>query len=135
MEKKELYISCIKCGELGIETPTEVLPDRGTLVKVFHDNGKICEFVKYLSMSTFLDRKKRKRDPKSMECPICGIIGLISQYRPNKNKQYHHWKYIIIHERLDGYWGKKQKVQRYRRCYMKTEEQKKLVLEILGHFA
>lgn len=133
MNKNTSYISCLKCGKMGIEKPSEVLPDRGTLIKVFHNDGKMCEFVEYSSITTFLERKKRIKDPKLMECPVCGITGVISSYRPNKNKQYHHWKYYIIHEPIEGYWGKIKKVQRHRRCYMNTEEQKKMVLERLGH--
>lgn len=135
MKEKELYISCIKCGNLGIERNAEVLPDKGILIKVFHDDGKICDFVEYPSLSTFLNRTNRKKDPKIMDCPICGKAGRIASYRPNKDKQYHLWKYYINHENQEGYWGKKHNIRKCRRCYVKTEEQKKKILEKLGYKA
>lgn len=133
METKDSYVSCIKCGNLGIEKQSEILPDKGILCKVFHDNGQVCEFVEYQSLSIFLEREKRKKDKKSMKCPICGINGLISSYRPNKSKKSHHWNYFITHERLEGFWGKEKKIQKYRRCYLKAKEHKDLVLKRLGH--
>jgi len=135
MKEKESYTSCVKCGNLGIERSAEVLPDKGILIKVFHDDGKLCKFVEYSSLSIFLDRSKRKKNPVLMDCPICGKTGRIASYRPNKAKQYHHWKYYINHENLEGYWGKKQNIQKCRRCYMKTEEQKNLILEKLGYIS
>jgi hypothetical protein len=43
------------------------------------------------------------------------------------------WRYYIKHEELGGYWGKKQKVKKYRRCYMKTDDQKNLILRKLRY--
>lgn len=125
---------CIKCGKPGIEKPGEALPDKGTLIKVIHPNGTTCEFVEYQSISTFLVRSKRKRDPKVVDCPVCQQKGIIHGYRPHKDKQFHKWEYYITHEAIGGYWGKNHKVKKYRRCYMKTEEQRNQVLKTLGRY-
>jgi endogenous inhibitor of DNA gyrase (YacG/DUF329 family) len=133
MNSRQEYTQCPKCGKLGIEKSNESLPDKGTLINVMHDDGSICDFVEYPSISSFfLDRTKKKRDPKIIDCPACGKKGRISNYRPNKAKQFHTWKYFVAHEQIGGYWGKNQKVRRYRRCYMKTEEQRTKILKILG---
>jgi hypothetical protein len=42
--------------------------DRLVLIKVIHDDGKICEFVEYASVSSFLmERDRKKKDPKMMK--------------------------------------------------------------------
>jgi predicted RNA-binding Zn-ribbon protein involved in translation (DUF1610 family) len=133
MKNPQEYTQCPKCGKPGIEKSDESLPDKGILIKVMHDDGSICDFVEYPSISSFfLDRTKRKRNPKNIVCPACGKEGRISNYRPNKAKQFHSWKYLVVHEPTGGYWGKDHKVRRYRRCYMKTENQRMEILKILG---
>jgi hypothetical protein len=126
------YKPCILCGKLGFEKRSETLPDKGTLIKVVHDDETVCKFEEYSSISMFLVRSKRTRDPKIMECPVCKQNGRINPYRPNKDRNYHDWQYRIVHEPLDGYWGKNQKIKRHRACYMKTDDQRKEVLRKLG---
>lgn len=126
------YKPCVICGRLGIEKRSEVLPDKGTLIKVFHNDATECAFEEYPSISTFLIREKRNRDPKIMICPICKQNGRISWYRPNKDKKIHNWKYLVVHESLKGYWGRSQKIKRYRRCYLKTGDQRREALRELG---
>ena len=58
---KQQYTECLKCGKLGIEQVGDILPDKGTLIKVIHVDGSKCEFVEYSSISTFLDRSKRSK--------------------------------------------------------------------------
>jgi hypothetical protein len=133
MSKTKRYTECLKCGKEGIEQPSEILPDKGTLIKVIHRDGNICEFAEYSSISSFLDRaKKDQKSPTNMKCPACGEMGRIGNYRPEKDKKFHRWRYYLEHEELFGYWGKKNKARRHRRCYMKTQEQKNKVLEKLG---
>jgi hypothetical protein len=38
----------------------EVENDRGVLIKVIHDDRKICEFVEYASISSFVERGEKK---------------------------------------------------------------------------
>ena len=128
---------CPKCARHGIEKYGESLPDNGTLKKVIHDDGSECEFVEYSSISSFFidkkETKRKERDPKIINyCPACGKKGRIESYRPNKDKQFHTWKYYVAHEPISGYWGRTRKVRKFRRCYMKTEDQRNQILKILG---
>jgi hypothetical protein len=135
MSQKQLYNPCLKCGKPGIEKCSETLPDKGTLIKVIHDDGSVCEFEEYSSVTTFFNRnKRRERDPKIMDCPLCGEKGLIGNYRPKKAKQFHKWKYYIVHEQIEGYWGKNHKIKKRRRCYMKTQDHTNKILKILGRY-
>lgn len=135
MAQTEIYKSCAICGNPGVEKHSEVLPDKGILIKVFHGDGKICEFVEYASVSSFLmERGKKKKDPKMMDCPKCGYEGRIANYRPKKAKQFHKWDYLIVHEQIKGFWGKDHKIKKQRRCYMTTEQQRDKVLKTLGRY-
>lgn len=100
----EVYNTCLICGKPGIEKPSEVLPDKGILIKVIHADEKICEFVEYASVSSFMERSKKKKDPKMMECPLCRQEGRINPYRPRKDIQFHKWTYCIVHEPIEGFW-------------------------------
>ena len=71
MSKTKRYTECLKCGNEGIEQPTEILPDKGTLIKVIHRDGSICEFAEYSSISSFLNRdKKDQKSPTNMKCNL-----------------------------------------------------------------
>jgi hypothetical protein len=111
------------------------LVDQSFFISCKHDDGAICEFEEYSSVTTFLNRNERiERDPKLMNCPLCGQKGLIENYRPKKDKQFHKWKYFIVHEQIEGYWGKDHKIKKRRRCYMKTQDQTNEILKILGRY-
>jgi hypothetical protein len=128
----EVCKPCLVYEKLGIEKHSEMLPDNSILIKVIHNDGKICEFVEYPSITTFFNRKKRReRDPKMMDCPQCGQEGRIGTYR---GKQFDKWKYYIAHEQIEGYWGKNHKIKKRRRCYIKTQDQINHVLKILGRY-
>jgi hypothetical protein len=134
MSQIDLYKPCLKCDRPGIEKATEVLPDKGTLIKVMHDDGSVCDFEEYPSIDSFLNRQKKERNPKMMNCPLCGQEGLIGNYRPKKTKRFHKWKYVIVHEQIEGYWGKNHKIKKRRRCYMKTQDQTNQILKRLGRY-
>jgi hypothetical protein len=134
-QKEEICSPCLKCGRPGVEKCGETLPDKGTLVRVTHEDGSVCEFEEYPSVSTFFYRNKtRKRDPKMMNCPVCGQEGRIGNYRPSKDKQFSKWTYFIVHEPIEGYWGKNHKIKKRRRCYMKTQDQRNQILKRLGRY-
>ena len=46
-----------------------------------------------------------------VSCPICRKNGRIGNFRPSKDKKFHAWRYYIVHEQIDGYWGKKIKLE------------------------
>jgi hypothetical protein len=136
MTQQNFYKTCPKCDKPGIEKPTEILPDKGILIKVTHDDGSVCEFEEYLSIDSFLNRQKKNRDPKIIDCcPVCEEKGRISSYRPEKHKQYHAWKYFVVHEPIEGYWGKSHKNKKRRRCYITTQSQRNKILKSLGRNA
>jgi hypothetical protein len=130
MIRTKQYTECLICGKQGIEQAGDILPDKGILIQVIHEDGNICKFVEYSSISTFLDRSK-KQNPRIVSCPICGQNGRIGNFRPSKDKNFHAWRYYIEHEQIDGYWGKKNKNRKHRRCYL-TNDQKNALIKKLG---
>ena len=123
---------CLKCGKLGIEKYTESTPEKAALIKVVHnDDTEPCEFEEYSSLSTFFSSRANTKDPKIMDCPVCGKKGRISWYRKNKDKKFHRWNYYIYHEEIPGYWGKS-RIKKHRRCYVNKEAQRRQVIRELG---
>ena len=45
MIKTKQYIECLICGKQGIEQAGDILPDKGILIQVIHEDGNICKFV------------------------------------------------------------------------------------------
>jgi hypothetical protein len=64
--------------------------------------------------------------------PACGKSGRVRSYRPNKSQKNFKWSFLVAHEHLQGYWGKKTKIRKVRRCYLNTEDQKNAVKKELG---
>jgi hypothetical protein len=60
-----------------------------------HDDGSVCDFEEYPSINSFLNRQKKERNPKMMNCPLCGQEGLIGNYRRKKAKRFHKWQTSI----------------------------------------
>lgn len=125
------YTTCLKCDKPGIEKAIETLPDGAILIKVFHQNGKFCVFQEYKLVDSFLHRNEQKVKCKPTDhCPVCGKPGRINSYLPNKSRKNFKWRFYVDHERVQGYWGKKTKIRKIRRCYMKTEDQEKAKKEL-----
>ena len=61
---------------------------------------------------------------------MCGKTGRIGNYRPSKDKNFHIWKYFIVHENIEGYWGKKNKIRKYKRCYLNDGQKNKLIKKL-----
>jgi hypothetical protein len=125
------YHPCLVCGRPGVETYSETLPECAMLIKVFHNDQKFCAFPKYKSFDSFLHRKENKVKSKLIShCPVCGKSGKINSYRLNKSRKNFKWGFYVDHERVQGYWGKKTKIRKIRRCYMKTEDQENAKKEL-----
>jgi hypothetical protein len=133
MIKIKKYTECLKCGKQGIEQAGDILPDKGILIQVIHDDESICKFVEYSSISTFLDRSK-KQTPRIVSCPVCRQNGRIGNYRPSKEKNFHAWRYYIVHEQIEGYWGKKNKVRKHRRCYLNNEHKNEFIKKLRKNY-
>ncbi len=68
------------------------------------------------SIASTVGRKSRpttKRKLRTINCPQCHHRGRLNTYQPRKYPRY-----LVVHEPIDGTWGKNQKVLRRRRCYM-----------------
>lgn len=77
----------------------------------------------YKSVDSFLHREEIKVKSKTIDqCPVCGKSGRINSYRPHKSRKNFKWSFYVDHERLQGCWGKKTKIRKVRRCYIKTED-------------
>ena len=90
MRQQNLYKICPICDRPGIEKPAEILPDKGMLIKVIHDDASVCDFEEYASIDSFLNRKKKTKDPKIIDCPVCGEKGRIASYRSKKINNFIH---------------------------------------------
>lgn len=129
----QLQFPCLVCGKPGTEECTETLPDGAMLMKVFHNDGRFCSFPEYKSVDSFLQREQRKVKGKVIKrCPACGKSGRVYSYRPNKSRKNFKWSFYVAHEHIQGYWGKKSKIRKVRRCYMKTENEGNAIKKELG---
>jgi hypothetical protein len=127
------YQPCLVCGKPGVEKYSEMLPNGAVLIKVFHNDRKFCSFPEYKSVNSFLHREEKKVKSKIINhCPACGKSGRVRSYRPNKSQKNFKWSFLVAHEHLQGYWGKKTKIRKVRRCYMNTDDQENAVKKELG---
>jgi hypothetical protein len=124
------YRPCLVCGKPGIEKCSEKLPDGAVLIKVFHNDQEFCAFPEYKSVDSFLHR--RKGGTIINHCPVCRKSGRVFSYRRNKSQKNFKWSFYVAHEHLQGYWGKKTKIRKVRRCYMNTEDRENVIKKELG---
>ena len=65
--------------------------------------------------------KRRKNNPTSVMCPACGVHGRYSEFHVRHDLQQ--LRYVVIHGKLLGTWGRKTQIARRRRCYINDPEQ------------
>lgn len=131
MSDKNKKIKCSVCFQEGIEKPVEKNPDGSSLIKIIHDDGKVCEYSEFSSISDYIDGTKRKRDPRFLLCPICGKEGRAGWYKAKaKDNKF---VYYIAHQnsKLKGSWGKS-KVKKVDRCYVRDPKKRDTLLKELG---
>ena len=107
------------------------MPDGGILVIVAHDNGQICKWAEYASIFNVAKPKKAY-----VKCPKCGDRGRLNwayDIHAIKEERPFTFKYIVVHERVQGTWGKL-KVERRRRCQSFTPEQRIAILKQVGRY-
>lgn len=131
MLNKERKIKCSVCFQEGIETPVEKNPDGSSLIKIIHDDGKVCEYSEFSSISDYLNGTKRKRDPRFVTCPDCGKKGRAGWYK--EKAQDNQFIYYVAHRnaKLKGYWGKS-KVKKIDRHYIRDPKKRQIILKLLG---
>lgn len=90
---REVSSPCAKCGKIAIESPVEILPKDGVLMRAIHEDGTEHRWAEYSSMFVGRDRKERI-DTTRIRCPcilvkgprkgeICGKIGRVNPYHPD----------------------------------------------------
>ena len=121
---------CPICGLEGIQKAVELLPKTGTLMTIRHPDGKIHRWAAYDSIYDIGITSKRAVNPIRMKCPKCHKFGRVNHFFADK-KTPHEVSYYIIHEKIEGTWGKS-KLDRRRRCYIRDSEQREMVLRKLG---
>jgi len=126
-------IICVKCHNPALqENRVEKLPDGGTLIKAIHRDGKECTWAEYDTIEGMM-KKDRVVKPKIIVCPACMKRGRINHYYPKKGKK-ENVGYVVVHEAIGGEWGRKGKVKRVRRCYIKEPNQRDIILKKLGRY-
>lgn len=108
--------SCRVCGIRATVKTIEKLPD-GFAMEATHRDGTLHTWVKYYSLDS-LGRRKTGM-PKIIICPKCGQKGKVNSFRPDQTRP--DLVSVIRHEKSGGTWGKN-KIPKYRRCYISKEE-------------
>jgi hypothetical protein len=122
---------CPICNQECTKKSIERLPNTGILMKAVHKDGTEHKWAEYESIFAVLVSRKRY-NPKVIVCPVCNKRGRVNDYRPNDDPV--NTKYVVNHERTAGTWGKAQRVPRRRRCYIKTQEHRDIILMKLGRY-
>lgn len=131
MSDKNKRITCSVCFREGVEKPVERNPDGSNLIKIIHDDGKVCEYSEFSSIGDYIDGTKRKRSPNFKTCPICGKQGRVGWYKEKANDNQ--FVYYVAHQngKLKGYWGKS-KIKKVDRCYIRDRKKRDAILKELG---
>jgi len=89
MTMQQEEIPCYKCKRPGERKMIEILPDKGRLWRVVHEDGMVCEWTRYKSfedMQIALGGLKRaEKSHPQIICPECGGLG----YAYNKKNTWY----------------------------------------------
>ncbi len=129
---------CLICSREGTRHAVEVLPDGGILFMVAHDDGQICKWAEFARISEVTTTKKnRSGTPTHIKCPRCGKRGRLNWARDihaAKDEIPFTIKYIVVHKKIPGKWGKKRKVNKRERCQTFTPVQRISILKQIGRY-
>lgn len=102
-------------------------------MECIHEDESTHKWAEYGSMQAVVDKNKRNVNPKIIICPVCNRRGRVNAYHPNK--QIHdHVEYLVTHEKVEGMWGKDNKIAKRRRCYIKKPNDRVAILKKLGRY-
>jgi hypothetical protein len=137
MKYKQNKSPCGKCGIEGIESPVELLPKGGILMRAVHDDGTVHKWAEYSSM--YLGRERKTEGENVIYCPKCAAEGknkkgMVNAYHPDIANHPEQIEYQILHEKIKGTWGKHNKRQRRNRCYITDKDQRDIILKKLGRY-
>jgi hypothetical protein len=97
-----------------------------------HEDNTTHEWTTYASLADIGRPKHRKKQsPKITTCPKCNTSGRVNDFHNYKNG-FRQVNYVVVHEEIDGTWGKQKRVARRRRCYIIDPEQRKTLLRNIG---
>jgi len=120
---------CSLCNIPSTLRPVERLPNNAIEIIATHPDGTTHKWVEYPSFEAVGKQDTRNKiDPRIINCPICHKRGRINGFNNFKSG---HFNYVVVHERIEGTWGKLHHARR-RRCYITTPEQRRIVLRRLG---
>lgn len=129
---------CLICSREATRHAVEVLPDGGVLLMVAHEDGKIHKWAEYANILDVTAKKKKKsRSPTFIKCPKCGKKGRLNWARDihaAKDERPFTIKYIVIHEKIRGTWGKEKKVAKRKRHQTFTPDQRISILKQIGRY-
>jgi hypothetical protein len=120
---------CRVCGLNASIVSVERLSNGGTLMMAIHQGEIEHKWTEHPSI--FEPRKVP--NPILMTCPKCGKQGRVNEYHPYKRRP-EIVAYYIAHEQIHGYWGKKSKIRRLKRCYITKLTHRNTVLKRLGRY-
>jgi len=127
---------CLICSQKGTRHAVEVLPDGGILFMVAHENGRVCKWAEYTNSFGSKPEKKKAGDPTYIICPDCGERGRVNwayNLQASKVERPFSFKYLVVHEEIEGTWGKG-KTKKRRRCQSFTREQRISILKQIGRY-
>jgi len=127
---------CLICSERGKRQAVEVLPDGGILFMVAHDDGRICKWAEYSNNFGPKPEKKKGEDPTYIICPNCherGRLNWAYDLSAPKVERPFTFKYLVVHEKIQGTWGKV-KTDKRRRCQSFSQEQRISILKQIGRY-
>jgi hypothetical protein len=86
-----------------------------------YDNGRLYDSIEEAIQAENIRRQKEpkfKKTSKIINCPKCGKKGRLNQYHPDKTNHPDMINDLVIHEAINGTWGKRGTMKKRRRCYL-----------------
>jgi hypothetical protein len=126
---------CVVCKTPGERRPIEILPNGGILFMVQHDDGRICRWATYTSLEQ-MQKPERKHDPTNIVCPRCHKRGRVNWAYDDgvaADERAFRVKYIVVHEKKPGTWGKT-KIKKRRRCQNFNQQERDEILKKVRRF-
>lgn len=102
------------------EPPISVIRRHG-IPEAFRYRRCFKDRALYTDLDEALDSKVKRYNPRIIKCPRCGKKGRINSYHPDSTNNPQVVRYFVVHEKLEGTWGKS-KLSKRRRCYVPTYE-------------
>lgn len=127
MQRQRLE-KCSLCNIPSVLEPVEKLPNGAVEFIAIHPDKTTHKWVEYPSLESVGRQDHRKIDPRVINCPKCHKRGRVNGYNDYKAGDF---RYVIVHEKTGGMWGKSNVAKR-RRCYFyKHDEYRNIIVKRL----